>query len=343
MAIDWSILSRAPDAGAAFQQAYANGQERGRLAARDRVLANYAASPTPDALASLAAVDPQTFVALSRHERDRSDFAREGRGRAAYAGYLRQHEGALAGRRDRFGQTQSMTVPVSPTQFLQRPMEMPQMTMSTAGTPNALAPSPAPNALDPNAEIVVTGRPRVAPPTPMQRYSLADVAMESPDMADRLSGHIATIDKAHYDGLAQYFGAIGAVATKARELPATDRASFINANRDYLRMYGITDAEIDDFDDGDASLDGLIRLAMGVKDTLANAREDRRFVWNQADDRIDNARDDRRVAITDRSARDASARGWSADRRAERRYQRGDGANLGALSTDDLLNMLGSN
>ncbi|KQM98760.1 hypothetical protein ASE78_05905 [Sphingomonas sp. Leaf25] len=94
-------------------------------------------------------------------------------------------------------------------------------------------------------------------------------------MADRLSSQIANIDKAHYAELDQYFGAIGAVATRARELPAQERPAFIDAQRDYLRLYGITDAEIDGFDDGDASLDGLIRLSIGVKDSLANSRADR--------------------------------------------------------------------
>ncbi len=274
-AIDWSILNRAPDAGAAFQQAFTDGRERGRIAARDNVLASYAANPTADALAPLAAVDPQAFVALSRHERDRSDFTREGRGRAAYAGYLRQRETDLLNRRQAgpaYGRSAGGL-----TRATEPALPMPNAT-APQSAPDALSPAQPPAPMlddDPNAEIVVTGRPRVAPPAPSQRYSLADVAMESPEMAERLSRQVAGIDKAHHAELDQYFGAIGAVATRARELSPEDRPSFLDANRDYLRMYGVTDAEIDDFDDGDASLDGLIRLAMGVKDSLANSRADR--------------------------------------------------------------------
>ena len=288
MQINWDILNQLPNIGETFQRSYQQGQERGRVAARDRLLANYAANPTADALSGLAAVDPQAFVSLSRHERDRSDFAREGRGRAAYAGYLRQHEADLQGRGGpAFG---GGVLSGGPAAFLNRPMERPDLQMSGAGQPNALAPSQAQDALAPpqpsgpvqpsgvsdeGSEIVVTGRKRAGTIPPRERYSLADVAFESPEMADRLSGQLATIDKAHYAGLQEYFGAIGAVATRARELDVADRPAFINANRDYLRAYGITDEDIDGFDDGDASLDGLIRLSMGVKDSLANSRADR--------------------------------------------------------------------
>ncbi|PXA99875.1 hypothetical protein DMC47_01120 [Nostoc sp. 3335mG] len=279
-------MSRAPDAGLAFQKGFADGREQGRFNARESVLANYAANPTPDALAPLAALDPQSFVQLSRHERDRSDFAREGRGRAAYAGYLRQHEAGLADRRNLSGRGVPSAMP--PGGVLNVTPGAPVAVAGVLdGSPNAAAALPAPDALapprpdtpyyadNPDAEIVVTGRRRVGAIPPSERFSLADVAMESPELADRLSGQVAQIDKAHYDELDQYFGAIGSVATRARELDPADRPAFINANRDYLRMYGITDEDIDGFDDGDDSLDGLIRLSMGVKDTLANSRADR--------------------------------------------------------------------
>lgn len=285
MAIDWSILSRAPDAGLAFQKGFADGREQGRFNARESVLANYAANPTADALAPLAAVDPQAFAQLSRHERDRSDFAREGRGRAAYAGYLRHHEAGLADRRNLSGRGVPSAMP--PGGVLNVTPGAPVAVAGVLdGSPNAAASLPAPDALapprpntpydadNPDAEIVVTGRRRVGAIPPSERFSLADVAMESPELADRLSGQLATIDKAHYAGLQEYFGAIGAVATRARELDAADRPAFIDANRDYLRAYGITDEDIDGFDDGDASLDGLIRLSMGAKDSLASSRAD---------------------------------------------------------------------
>lgn len=319
--IDWGMLSRAPDPGVAFRQAFQEGRERGQANAREAALSNYAANPTTDALAPLAAVDPQAFVALSRHERDRSDFVREGRGREAYAGYLREHEGELQGRRYQGRGTalprrEQAPGPTPPTHHPGMPLDV-LASGSGAPVPNALEPVAPPSPMlddDPSAEIVVTGRPRVAPPVPSRRYSFADVALESPEMSERLSRQIAGIDKAHYDNVDEYFGAIGAVATRARELPVEERAAFLDANRDYLRLYGVTDAEMDDFDDGDASLDGLIRIAMGVKDTLANSRADRNT------DSVIEDRDGRRALVA-RGQNMTDARGRygigvaSADRR----------------------------
>lgn len=168
--------------------------------------------------------------------------AAAGRGRAAYAGYLRQHESDLQGRGGpAFG---GGVLAGGPAAFLNRPMERPDLQMSGAGQSNALALAPVQDALatpqpqppigtnDAGGDIVVTGRKRPGTIPANERYSLADVALESPEMADRLSGQLATIDKAHHAELGQYFGAIGAVATRARELPVEDRRAFIDANRD---------------------------------------------------------------------------------------------------------------
>lgn len=80
--IDWGILSRMPNIGDAITQGYQAGRQQAQVRARDDALKAYAANPTQDALAPLAAVDPQAYALFSKDMRERDALGREAQARA---------------------------------------------------------------------------------------------------------------------------------------------------------------------------------------------------------------------------------------------------------------------
>ena len=298
--IDWSAIQRAPDAGAALMQGFEVGRRNAQLRAREDALGRYAAAPSMDALAPLAAIDPQTYATLSNNERQRAVAAR-------------QSQDAL--RRD---QARTMV-----------PDVLAGLRLGGAGTPAG-----QPAATAEGEDVVVTA--------PVKHKTVADLYMLDPELASSLVPRIGEMQEQERKRLGFEADTFAAAAFAARQVPMGKRRHVIERFRRQLNEAGISDSEIDAFDPTDDALSTAITHALGVKNALSQHLDEQKFDWQRRDDLIDNARDDRRVGIADRAQRDSSARGWSADRRAEKRYQRGDGANLGSLSTDDLVNMLGA-
>lgn len=298
--IDWSVLQRAPDAGAALMQGFETGRRNAQLRAREDALGRYAAAPSMDALAPLAAIDPQTYATLSNNERQRTVAAR-------------QTQDAL--RKD---QARTMVPDV--------------LAGLRLGGGGALSGQPA--ATGESGDVVVTA--------PVKHKTVADLYALDPELAADLVPRIGDMQEQERRRLGFEADTFAAAAFAARQVPMEKRRDVIDRFRRQLNDAGIPDSEIDAFDPTDDALGAAITHALGVKNALSQHLDEQKFDWQRRDDVIDNARDDRRVGITDRAQRDSSARGWSADRRAEKRYQRGDGANLGSLSTDDLVNMLGA-
>jgi hypothetical protein len=193
---------------------------------------------------------------------------------------------------------------------------------------------PAAAQSQPNGDILV------AAPTPHK--TVADVYALDPEIAGGLVTKIGEMQDHDRKRLGFEADTLAAAAFAARQVPYAKRRDVIDGFRRQLTEAGISQSEIDDFDPTDETLASAITHSLGVKNALSAAIDEQKFAWQQQDDRIDNARDDRRVGIQSFSARDASARGWSADRRSEQRFQRGDGAAIGGLPTEDLINMLGA-
>jgi hypothetical protein len=195
--------------------------------------------------------------------------------------------------------------------------------------------TPAAAQSQPNGDIVV------AAPTPHK--TVADVYALDPEIAGGLVTKIGEMQDHDRKRLGFEADTLGAAAFAARQVPYAKRRDVIDSFRRQLTEAGISQSEIDDFDPTDETLASAITHSLGVKNALSAAIDERKFAWQQQDDRIDNARDDHRVGIQSFSARDASARGWSADRRSEKRFQRGDSADLGETSNEALLQMLRNN
>ncbi|MBW6528707.1 hypothetical protein KZ813_17840 [Sphingomonas sp. RHCKR7] len=281
-------------------QGFETGRRNALTRARQDALSQYAAAPSMDALAPLAAVDPDTYATLSTNERQRAVAAR-------------QTQDAL--RKD---QARAMVPDVLAG-------------LSLGGT-RSTAPDPA--AAGQDGDVVVTA--------PVKHKTVADLYQLDPELASTLVPRIGDLQEQHRKQLAYEADTFAAAAFAARQVPLEKRRGVIDQFRRQLKGAGFSDDEIDGFDPTDEALGAAITHSLGIKSALSQHLDEQKFAWQQRDDQIDNARDDRRVAITDRAQRDTSARGWSADRRSERRYQRGDGANIASLSTDDLLNMLGT-
>lgn len=205
-------------------------------------------------------------------------------------------------------------------------------TLAGSAAPNALAGAQTP--ASPSGDIVVEA--------PRPHKTIADVYALDPELAGHLATQIGTMHDDHRKQLGSQADTLAVAAFAARQAPYAKRRDIIDAYRRQLGDAGFSAGEIDDFDPTDEALNLAITHSLGIKGALSQQLDQQKFAWQQRDDQIDNARDDRRVAIQDRGQRDASARGWSADRRAERRYKRGDGVagNLGNLASDDLINML---
>lgn len=187
----------------------------------------------------------------------------------------------------------------------------------------------------PGGEVTVTA--------PVEHETIADVYALDAELAGHLVTQVGAMQEQQRKQVAAEADALAAAAFAARQAPYAKRRDVIDSYRQQLVRAGFSQGEIDDFDPTDEALGAAITHSLGIKGALSQQMEERKFDWQRQDDRIDNARDDRRVGIQAQAARDANARGWSADRRAERRFVRGDGASADDLPSDDLLRILRSN
>jgi hypothetical protein len=328
--INWGLLGRPADIGAAFQSGRDRGQARGALGVLARDPTN------ADALAGLAQVAPEELYRFQAANRQQSDWNRGERFRGALSAYQRGNlptPDALAGgvppapnalaskpplgrSSDQFGQQAGPPLGNTLTDFAANGMSPP--------TPNALLPD---NGYGPDI-IVQSRRPSVAAPiAPMRPPGGADwdsvvaadpvAAMEARKQETEWQSKRLKLTKDDLD-------AHQAVNSAAIQLlnGVTDQATYDRAREESARLYeqyGYEHPELPTEYNAEL-INALRHRALEIKDDIAADLSERKFDWQRQDDRIDNARDDRRVAITDRSARASDARGWRADRRAQVRF-----------------------
>jgi len=333
-AINWGILSGARDAGQAFQEGAALGQQQAqqqralqRQRTADDALSALARNPDdPTALAAYTAAAPDQAFKWQANRREQATYDRNQRFRGSLSNFMRGGGQGVLQQPDALG---SATMPALGGGVLG----------SMPPAADALAPPPVG---DPG-DVVVTARRPVPPRPPMAPPSGAgwDAVVAADPVAAMDAAPKIWSDREHQ---IKDWQAVSQVAMRmlggVRDQASWDKAR--TAARDVYEAYGVSFPDLDD-DYSPEMVRGLQLQQMDLDKQVDAALAERRFEWQQRDDRIDNARDDRRVGIQDRAARDASARGWSADRRAERRYQRGDGASADDLSSDDLLRIVRGN
>lgn len=156
-----------------------------------------------------------------------------------------------------------------------------------------------------DGEITVTA--------PVKHKTIADVYALDPELAGRLATQIGSMQDQQRKQLQFEAEALGAAAFAARQVSYDKRRSVIDSHREGLKRAGFTDGEIDEFDPSDDALSAAITQSLGIKDALGQQLAERRFAWQQEDDRIDNAR------ATRSEGRQEYYRA-RADRRAETRF-----------------------
>lgn len=239
--IDWGLLGRPADIGGAALTGYNNGRQFAQQRARENALANYAANPTQDALAPIAALDPQAFVSLSRNERENEEVRRTARARASYSTYLRQNQTG------------------------QRP------TAAPAAQDGAAAVSGSP--VDPaTGDILVTG-PETRPVAPEARVSIADVAALDTKLASDLTDHMGKLDENQREAFTQKTAVGAAIAQAAAALPADRRRAFLDENYPLAMQAGWTRDELDGFEPTDDNLRALTAIGVGADKYLSDQRQ----------------------------------------------------------------------
>lgn len=263
--INWNLLAGAPDPGAAFQQSYQQGRAIARDRATEDALAAYAAAPSAEALAPLAALSPQTYATLSRNEREAAEVRRSASARSIGARFVRERDPEISSLRvpDALG-VLPPAAPVAATGMVPLPV-------ASAGAAAVLPAEPAVDD-DPNQEIVVTGRPRQTPPP--RQTSIADVIELDPDLAKQLTDHMGAMAKNDREAFGQRFGAAAALALAAKDLPPAERTQYLSQNLPFLRAAGWDEDDIANFDPTDDNLDGMIAIGVGADKYLADQRSE---------------------------------------------------------------------
>jgi hypothetical protein len=279
--IDFNALSRGADIGQSWQAGVQQGQARALDNRKQSVLAAIGANPRdPAAQSALFGIDPSLALQVQKGNRDQDVAAREASARSVYSQFLRQSSvlGAPA-----------------------------------ASGGSALSPPPIANVtgIAPdyrNGDEVVVEASR-----PQPRVSIADVAELDPEMAQRLTTHVASLDESGRKAFEARNKAMGAAAQHLRSIPASARVAAIDGLAPLLEQSGISRQEIEAADLSDAGLSGYVALAVGAEKLIDDARQDRSTnatIANQA----------ARLGL----ARNADARGARADRRAAVRFNERD-------------------
>lgn len=237
--IDWNLLGRPTDIGGAALQGYTQGRQFAQQRTREDALARYAAAPSMDALAPIAAVDPQAYVALSKNERENAVARRQDQARGAYSAYLRQND------------------PTRPT----------------GPAVNALPDAGGGSPTDPvTGDVVVTARPKT-PAVQEPRVSIADIAALDPEVAASLTKHMADLDKNERERFAQKTGVGAAIAQAASKLPYDQRRGFLDEASPLALEAGWTRDQLADFDPTDDNLRNLTAIGVGADKYLADQRQ----------------------------------------------------------------------
>lgn len=274
--LNWGMLNQTPDIGQTFAKGVEQGQATALANRKRSVLAALGANPRDTAAQNaLLAIDPQAAMQVQKGLREQDDFARAETARGLIGQYVAQETGGVLG--------------------------SPSMGGAPGGGMSALAdPAMAPT-LGTGDQVVVQARP------PQTRVSIGDIARLDPDMASKVTDHVAQLDKNGRDAFKARSETMGAAAQYLRSYPQANRAALIDALAPQLEQAGISRQELEGADLSDAGLDGYVNLAIGAKDALDNVRQDRSTNATIANQNA-------RLGL----ARNADARGARSDARAAR-------------------------
>lgn len=305
--IDWAALRQAPNVGEAFQQGYRQSRSQSAMGA-------LAKDPTnTDALANLYEVNPEAAIRMETVGRERSKWQQDQTALAAQRAYITSRYGG--------GTAPNALAPAgSGMSTTQAPPPGPSPAQSRAvGTLDALAMPAAAGGTQPRATMgaPMQGSPSADPA--WLAYAQADPAGAMKVRQDETEWRSTQmkLSKADLEAHQAVNLAVGGLLSGVR-----DQASYDAAKAAAGHMYERYGYEMPDIpaDYSPEVVQALQRQSMDLKDVIAADLAERKFGWQQQDDRIDNSRDDRRVAITDRSERNQAGYRARADRRAQVRF-----------------------
>jgi hypothetical protein len=317
--INWGLLGRPIDMAGVVNQGFNQGQQIGRRRVAEQAMGVLARdSSNVDALATLYQADPDTAARMETVGHERTKRQQDQNALAAQRNYVTARYGGGGGgggaMPNALGPT-DRTVPMTPKPspgptYYQRP---------PTATLDALAPAGAGPAMPPGMTM----------PAPVSASPAADPAWLAYAQADPAGAMKVRQDEAEWRSTQMKLTKADLEAHQAVNLAVggmlgsvRDQATYDAAKASAAHLYERYGFEMPDVPDAYSPevVQALQRRSLDVKDLIAADLNERKFDWQRQDDRIDNSRDDRRVNIQDRSARDASARGWRADQRSQTRF-----------------------
>jgi len=310
--IDWSALRPAADLGAIASQSYQRGRAKGALGVLARDPNNV------DALSGLAASAPEELYRFQAARRTQADWDRGENYRGALAGYMTgqgpaQPNALAAPSMSSMGAMQAPDA-LGSAPPLSRAAPGPEGPLSTspydepgtlaghvAAAPDALAPEPT------GVEVVVQGRRPVPVRAPRITQAAGgdgwdNVVRADPERALKASGALYSDRKDQLDDW-QHVSATGMrMLGGATDQDSYDRAKA--AARHVFEAYGQTFPELPE-DYSPENIRSIQMAHLDLEDQIKQAREEKKFEWQQTDDLLDNGRADRNVdsQITDRTER----------------------------------------
>jgi hypothetical protein len=321
--INWGLLGKPVDIASAALQGYQRGRSQAAIGALARDPGNQ------DALATLYQSDPDAAVRMEVVGRERTKWQQDQNALAAQRTYIAARYGGGAAP-NALGPT-DRTVPSS-----RAPTPGPTAPPSArAGTLDALAPAGTGPAMMSSVGMPARGQVDSAADPAWLAYAQADPASAMKVRQDEAEWRSTQmkLTKADLEAHQTVNLAVGGMLAGVR-----DQATYDAAKASAAHLYERYGFEMPDVPEAYSPeiVQALQRQALEVKDQIAADLNERKFDWQQQDDRIDNARDDRRVAISDRSERNQAGYRARADHRAQVRFgERAlDRAALAGVRTD---------
>lgn len=305
--IDFSLLGKAPDIGASFQQGMQQGRALRMQRDRDGALAAYGQNPNdPRAMATLWQADPALAAQLETLNQKRSEFTRAGEERNALTDFFVARNspgqpGALPTRPTTSNALSGLAEPSSPVpqpvNALSALTPAPAQLPMSVGQPSLLGGGmmESDNAQGGAVPAPVMSAPVMPGATAPARVrdsraddALMRLARQNPETAFKVQAEELKTDKARFELAETRLDLIGRLAGSAN-----DQASYTAALQRGAAM-GIDVSTLpQEFDP--AAVDAIRMQALDGKEQLAAARADRKLDWDIDDDELDNERDDRNV------------------------------------------------
>lgn len=325
--IDWSVLAQRPDIGQAFRQGFDRGRTRSALGTLARDPGN------PDALATLYQVDPASAARMESVGRERVQWTQQQDALAAQRNYITSRYGggatATATPNALSGASTSPTPPGKDVTIGAGHTAPPTQTL------DALAPASSPSPI-----LAAPAAPPSSPPggdrdAAWLAYAQADPAGAMKARQDEMEWQSSRL-KLRKAELEEH----QTVNTEAMRLlnGVTDQASYDRARADAEQLYATYGY---DFPDLPAEyhpelVNALRARSLEMKDAIAADLAERKFGWQQQDDRLDNARADRSEGRQEYYRARSDRRAERSDRRSAVRFSERalDRAAMSGVRTD---------